>query len=291
MIKRNAIVVCNPLSGKGAYKSVLPDLESAMKSARWHYEIAVPSSEDETKKVARESHEKGFDTVIAVGGDGTIHTVLEGMDYTKQALGILPLGSGNDIVRMLKLKDGQRAAIDNIINGGDWRIDIGMCNDTPFLNTAGIGIDSETLKVRRETKGFVKRNYVLLFLKTLGRLKPFRARITADGELIEDDFDWVITCNNNYIGGGMMVAPNAVLDDGLLDLILIRKAPRWKMVMNIPNIFKGTHSRMEEVSMTQVREVYLETDQPMEMGVDGDLACSTPASIKALPRVLRLIKK
>jgi diacylglycerol kinase (ATP) len=288
---RNALIICNPTSGRGAYKAILPDFESKLKNAGWRYEIAVPSSEDDTRYTAQESSKRGFDSIIAVGGDGTIHTILEGMDVDNQSMGIVPLGSGNDIFRMLKIKNDPIVAIDNVINGGDWKIDLGMCNDTRFLNTAGIGIDSETLRIRRQTRGFVKRNYVLLFLKTLGQLKPFRVKVTADGDVIEDDFMWVIVCNNNYIGGGMKIAPHAVQDDGFLDLTLIRTMSRFRMVLNVPGIFSGEFAKKKEVSTQKVREIKFETEKVMELGVDGDLFCTTPATIRVLTQKFILISK
>ena len=286
---RNAIVIANPTSGHGACYKALPDLEREMKKAGWRFAIEIPKSADETKKVARESPRKGFDSIIAVGGDGTIHDVLEAIDIEHQSLGILPLGSGNDLFRMLKIKGDYESSIRNIIDGGNWKIDVGMVNDIRFLNTAGTGIDSDTLVVRRDTKGFVKRNYVLLFFKTLGRLKPFHVKITADGKIIEDDFMWVIAANNNYIGGGMMIAPDASQDDGLLDLVMIRKTSKFRMAINVPAIFKGEHLKMPETSQMKVRDVIFECDKPRELGVDGDVRSKTPAHITIMPRALSLI--
>ncbi|MCD6218400.1 diacylglycerol kinase family lipid kinase [bacterium] len=290
MQKRNAIIIINPTAGKGNFRDILPLLEEKMNAAGWRYEIAIPQNRDETRQAAKSSFEKGFDTIVAAGGDGTVHDIVKGINLEKQSLGIIPLGSGNDIFRMLKIKIDPVAAIDNLINGDDWKIDVGIINGKRFLNTAGIGIDSETLIVRRETKGFVKRNYVLLFLKTLSRLKPVHIRITADGTVIDDEFMWVIACNNNYIGGGMLIAPNAIHDDGLLDLILIRKMSKFKMVYCIPSIFKGSFVNMREVTEIRASEITFETDTPCEMGVDGDLPVKTPATISILPRALSLIK-
>ena len=284
------MIIINPTAGKGNFRDILPLLEEKMNTAGWRYEIAVPQSRDESRQTAETSHEKGFDTIVAVGGDGTVHDVLEGINLENQSLGIIPLGSGNDLFRMFKIEINPATAIDNLINGDDWKIDVGIINGIRFLNTAGIGIDSETLIVRRETRGFVKRNYVLLFLKTLSRLKPVHIRITADGTVIDDEFMWVIACNNNYIGGGMMIAPNAIHGDGLLDLILIRKMSKLKMMYCIPSIFKGTFVNMPEVTEIRASEITFETDTPCEMGVDGDLHAKTPAAISVLPRALSMIK-
>jgi diacylglycerol kinase (ATP) len=286
---RNAIVIANPTSGHGACYKVLPPLEEEMKKAGWKYSIQIPQSRDDALKITRESSSKGFDAVIAVGGDGTIHDVVEEIDLEKQALGMLPLGSGNDLFRMLKIKDNHESAIRNIIDGDDWKIDVGLVNDKRFLNTAGTGIDSETLVVRRDTKGFVKRNYALLFLKTLGRLKPFMMKITADDKIIESEFMWVIVANNNYIGGGMLIAPDAKQDDGLLDLVMIRKTSKFNMARNLPGVFKGLHLKMKETSQMKVRNVVFECDEERELGVDGDVRGKTPVFITVMPRALRMI--
>lgn len=289
MPKRSALLIVNPISGKRSYPQVLPVIETELKKAGWKFEIEIPDSENGTVNASKESLKRGFDTVVACGGDGTVHDVLTGMDIENQSLGIIPLGSGNDLYRMLKIKKDIGIAIENLVNGENWKIDVGLVNNLRFLNTAGIGIDSETLLVRRDTEGFVKRNYVLLFLKTMGKLQPVSIKITADGQVIDDTFMWAIVCNNNYIGGGMQIAPNAILDDGLLDLILIRKMSKPQMLWNIPNIFSGkfvTHPKVSEMKVSSVR---FETDTPKELGIDGDLRASTPVDFKVIPRVLSMI--
>jgi len=287
--KRNALVIANPTSGRGACYKVLPDLESEMKKAGWRYSIEIPESEEASLKIAKTSSQKGFDSVIAVGGDGTVHTILQGIDIHNQALGIIPLGSGNDLFRMLKIKGDFESAIKNVIEGENWKIDVGLFGEKRFLNTVGTGIDSETIKVRYETKGFIKRNYVLLFLKTLSQLKPFRMRIIADGKVIEDIFSWVIVANNNYIGGGMMIAPHAKQDDGFLDLIIIRKTSKFRMVQNVPAIFRGDHLKMPEASEMKAEEIIFEGDEKRDLAVDGDIRAQIPIQIRVIPRTLSLI--
>lgn len=289
MPKRNAIIILNPTAGRAKFNDLAKLVNDKLKSAGWEFELVTPQSQSDARSIVKSSSKNGFDTVVAVGGDGTVHDVLEGIDLEIQSMGIIPIGSGNDIYRILKLKPDPAIAIDNLVNGENWKIDIGDVNGTRFVNTAGIGIDSETLIVRRETSGYVKRNYVLLFLKTLGGLKPAHIKITADGEIIEDDFMWVIACNNNYIGGGMQIGPNAVLDDGLLDLVMIRKMTKFNMVCAIPSIFKGTFINRKEVSEMKVSEIMLETDTPRELGVDGDLMATTPAKISVRRGALSLI--
>jgi diacylglycerol kinase (ATP) len=262
-----------------------------MKKAGWKYAIEIPDTADGTVNASRESLKRGFDTVVACGGDGTVHDILTGMDIENQALGIIPLGSGNDLFRMLKIKKDVKIAVENLVNGGNWKIDVGLVNGLRFLNTAGIGIDSETLLVRRDTEGFVKRNYVLLFLKTMGKLQPVSIKITADGQIIDDKFMWAIVCNNNYIGGGMQIAPNAILDDSLLDLILIRNMSKPQMLWNIPNIFSGKFIKHPKVSEMKVSSVRFETNTPRELGIDGDLRASTPVDFSVIPRVLSMISK
>ncbi|MFH1514054.1 MAG: diacylglycerol kinase family protein [bacterium] len=289
MPKRNAIIILNPTAGRAKFHDLTQILNGKLKSAGWKFELVTPQSQADARSIVKSSSSNGFDTVIAAGGDGTVHDVLEGINLENQSMGIIPIGSGNDIYRMLKIEPDPVVAIENLVNGEDWRVDVGDINGTRFLNTAGIGIDSETLIVRRETSGLVKRNYVLLFLKTLGRLKPVHIKITADGKIIEDDFMWVIACNNNYIGGGMLVGPNAVLDDGLLDLVMIRKMTKFNMVKSIPSIFKGTFINRKEVSEMKASEITFETDTPRELGVDGDLMATTPATITVRRGALSLI--
>jgi diacylglycerol kinase (ATP) len=287
--KRSALIIVNPVSGSRSHPQVLPFIESELKKAGWRFEIEIPDSENGTVNASRESLKRGFDTIVACGGDGTVHDILTGMDIENQALGIIPLGSGNDLYRMLKTKKDIGIAVENLVNGKDWKIDVGLANGLRFLNTAGIGIDSETLLVRRSTEGFVKRNYVLLFLKTMGKLQPVSIKITADGQVIDDIFMWAIVCNNNHIGGGMQIAPNARLDDGLLDLILIRKMSKPEMLWNIPKIFSGEFIKNRKVSEMKVSSVRFETDTPRELGIDGDLRASTPVDFKVIPRVLSMI--
>jgi len=209
--------------------------------------------------------------VLSVGGDGMLHQVLQGIDPATQVLGIVPAGTGNDFARVINYPKQLRAAIEHLSNLKPQPTDYGKVNEYRFINSAGFGLDSETLRVRNHSRGILNRNYLAAYIYVLAKLRPLACRLSIDGEELDGRWYWVLAMNTPFIGGGTRVAPRAVIDDGLLDVMLIKDTPKLDLLRHLPATVKGNHLGLAIVVYRQAREIVCRTEKPLEMiAVDGE---------------------
>lgn len=282
------LILINPTARKKRYKTSLQKLiEDKFEPAGESYEIVEPVNVEAWGEYVRSAYKKGFDKLLAAGGDGSVHLSIQGLDYENVALGILPIGSGNDIYRAFEIPMNPEAALDNFF-AGEERVDLGEVNGHFFLNTAGIGLDSWTIIVKEKSTGILSGNYVYLFLKTIGMLKGLDCEIEIDGQTIRRNVYWVIAANNRFIGGGMKIAPDADIQDGLFDVIIIGKTSRLDMFCRIPQIFKGTHINHPKAEVFRAKHVVIKCAEEIQCALDGELNGPTPLDIRMHPGKLRL---
>jgi len=282
------LILINPTARKKRYKTALQKLiKDKFRRAGESYEIVEPVNVDAWGECVRSAYEKGFDKLLVAGGDGTVHLSLQGLDYENVALGILPIGSGNDIYRAFGIPMNPEAALDNFF-AGEERVDLGEVNGHFFLNTAGIGLDSWTIIVKEKSSGMMSGNYVFLFLKTIGMLKGLDCEIEIDGHAICRNAYWVIAANNRFIGGGMKIAPDADLQDGLFDVVIIGKTSKLDMVCRLPHIFKGTHINHPKAEVFRAEHVVIKCAEDIPCALDGELNGPTPLDIRMHHGKLRL---
>ncbi len=282
------LILINPAAGRKKDKSPFHGLiEERFRREGEQFEIIQPDDVGHWSELVRSASDKDFDKLLAVGGDGTVHLSLQGFDYDNVALGILPLGSGNDIYRTFGIPINPGAALDNFF-AGEESVDVGEANGRFFLNTAGMGLDSWTLLTREKSSGRLAGNYVYQFIKTLRMLKPLECEINIDGTTINRNAYWVIAANNRFIGGGMKVAPDADIRDGILDIIVIGKIRKVDMLLLIPRIFKGTHINHPKVEVYKGKEITIKCADDIPCAVDGELFGKPPLEIKLHHGKLRL---
>lgn len=282
------LLVLNARAGRSGMidpESLLPRL----REAGWDPHIARTTSPAEAKEVVATHGAAGGGAVVSLGGDGTIHSVLQGLDFAQQTLGIIPVGSGNDIYRNFRAPHDLETALAPILRRTITQWDVGTVGDLRFLNSAGVGLDSETLMVRERSRGAIRRNYALLFLKTLSSLQLTDVEMEIDGEVMQDRGWWYIVANGPWIGGGMFICPGGSVTDGQLEILCMSEVPKWRLIQALPRVFKGTHLTLPGVKMLHGREVVLRTPaRPQRIAVDGELADPTPVTIRLLPGVLRV---
>lgn len=229
--------------------------------------------------------------VLAVGGDGTVHVALQALDLARQTLGIIPLGSGNDVFRNLKLEHTPEAALAPVLAGTTAQWDIGTVGNLRFVNSAGVGLDSMTLTTRETVRNkWLRRDYSALFLLTLLKAQPFRVRLTLDDhEMQEERGWWYIVANGPFIGGGMHITPGGSVTDGQFEVLSIRDISKWALVQALPKVFKGAHLDLPGITVRHARRVRCEIlGQPMRIAVDGELAMPAPVEFTLQPGALRV---
>jgi YegS/Rv2252/BmrU family lipid kinase len=238
---------------------------------------------------AREAAARG-EIPVVMSGDGLVGQVggvLAGGDVP---LGIMPGGRGNDLARVLGIPTEVDGATDVLAAGNVRRIDVGEVNGHRFLGIASCGFDSDANRIANEAE-LIRGNLVYLYagIRSLAAWRPARFTVTADGERREFTGYTVAAANNKAYGGGMFLAPDALLDDGMLDVVMTGDVGRLRFLANLPKVFKGTHVDNEEVTVLRAAEVEIRADRPFAVYADGDHLADLPATVRVLPRALGVI--
>jgi len=296
-------IIVNPLSGKGHGGRIVPHIREAFRRLGADFDLVQTTEPGEAIRLAEDAVADGFDTVVAVGGDGTSHEVINGMmshanGQVTGTLGCIPSGSGNDFAIMSGAPVDIEEACAQIVRGKTRHVDIGQVTidgtlTRYFDNAVGIGFDAwvtrGTYRVRY-VRGMAL--YLSVVLKTIfSTMYPMRMTITADGATEERTAVMAVACNGPREGGSFLVAPDARMDDGQLDLVLAQWMPRLEMLAMVPRFMKGTHVSDPRVRITRHREITVRSPDPLVLHLDGEIVCDTAheVHIKMLHRSLRII--
>jgi YegS/Rv2252/BmrU family lipid kinase len=268
---------------------LLPEVERSL-TAR-----GVSHRTVETEALEHAIHEArdaavGGEIPVVMSGDGLIGqigSVLTGGDVP---LGIIPGGRGNDLARVLGIPTEIGGAADVLAAGETRRIDVGEVNGHRFLGIASCGFDSDANRIANEAE-LIRGNLVYLYagLRALAAWRPARFTVTLDGSVREFTGYTVAAANNKAYGGGMYLAPDALLNDGLFDVVMTGQVGKLRFLANLPKVFKGAHVENEEVTILRAAEVEIEADRPFAVYADGDHLADLPATVRVLPAALSVI--
>ncbi|MHB8511518.1 MAG: diacylglycerol/lipid kinase family protein [Actinomycetota bacterium] len=290
-MRRSIGIVANPASGRGKLSRVLPQVMKRFAEAEIDVELvssrsAAHATESATELATRHSE------VIAAGGDGLVHYVVNGIIGTGATLGIIPCGTGNDFATNLGYE--RRRPLDAskwIIKGNRKHVDVARINDgTVFACVAGAGFDSEVNRTANQIKGLRGTAvYVVATLRTLAKFHPARFSLHLDGNHIERDLMFVAIGNASSYGGGMRIAPQASPFDGVLDVIMVGKMSRAGLLLQFPKLFKGTHVNHAAITVVRAKEISIDCEDPFFLYADGEEICRLPVSVKIEPQALQVI--
>jgi YegS/Rv2252/BmrU family lipid kinase len=204
-------------------------------------------------------------------------------------LAVIPGGRGNDLARALRIPTEPEEAAALIAGGTIREVDVGEANGKRFLCIASFGFDSDANRIANETK-WIRGNLVYLYaaLRALAAWKPARFAMTLDGEETVVTGYSVAIANSSAYGGGMFIAPDAKMDDGILDVVWTEQVGKLRFLSQLPKVFKGEHTRNPEVHVERAAEVTVSADRPFAVYADGDHLTDLPASIRLLPGALRI---
>lgn len=290
------VVLVNPAAGGGRAGRLWGRLR-AEADALATIRVVTPGSAEASRLAVREAIAAGCDRVIAVGGDGTTHLVANALldtDATGVTLGILPAGTGSDLARSLAIPRDPHEALRRALLGAPGAVDAGRCSGPAgsfaFVNIASAGISGvvdEAVNARPE-RG--RTAFLRATLAALRRYACVPVRVWADGApFFEGPLFLLAVANGTTFGKGMRIAPTAVTDDGLFDVVAVARVAGPELVLRLPQVYLGRHMRARPVSWRRAREVRLEplADLP-PFDVDGETYRSGPATFTALPGALRV---
>lgn len=229
--------------------------------------------------------------VIIGGGDGTLNAAIEGLIDTKLPLGILPMGTANDLARTLKIPTDLSAACQVIASGKVRLIDLGWVNGKHFFNVASLGLSVEI--TQRLTKDVKQRWGVLAYaftaLQTILESRPFRAEIKVNNQSFYVKTIQIAIGNGRYYGGGMTVAEDATIDDSRLDLYSLETQHWWEIIALLPAMRQGNHSNWQKVRALHAQEIEINTSKRRPINTDGEITTHTPAQFRVIPQALAVI--
>jgi len=275
-------MIVNPKSGRGRGVTAATVAAAEFRQAGWETEVVQTTAPGHAIGLARDA--AGLhDLLIACGGDGTLCEVLNGVAGSDTPVAFIPAGTGNDFVRTVKMPRMPREAAQHILRGRPQAMDL-MRLDQPAMvsiNIIGIGFDAAVAaRMNRQTRfGGGALSYLSAIVMELAHMRPVKLRLTVDGVPWEGEALLVAVANAQSYGGGMRVAPEADVRDGLADIVIVGPLGRVDVLRTLPKVFKGTHLSHPAVSCRRGREIIVESDGPAPVMVDGDLKATTPLRV------------
>jgi YegS/Rv2252/BmrU family lipid kinase len=263
-------------------------------------DVLFSEEPEHLRALARRAVELGAERVVAVGGDGTVNEVANGIIGAHDVeLAVIPRGTGVDFVRTFgiptRLEDAVRVALEGAvreIDAGrvDYRAWSGDTGEMYFVNVAGVGMSGAVAKRTNEsTKTFGgKATYFISTFAVFARWKNTKVRVSVDDEIRGGRMQDVIVANGQYLGGGMHICPQALPDDGLFDVLLIGDITKRDLVLTMPRIYRGTHLPHPKAELLRGAVVSVDSDDPIPVQLDGEQPGTTPVRFEVVPRALRL---
>jgi YegS/Rv2252/BmrU family lipid kinase len=302
---RKVKIILNPMADMGNAWRVARDLRSITEqhgNVDWSGTVYPGHAID----LARQAGEQGYDMVIAMGGDGTVHEVVNGLmkipEEARPVLGVVPVGSGNDFAHAIGVPRKPDHALVCALDGTATSVDLGLMTDEHgkkeyFDNTLGIGFDA-IVTIRSHqlpvVRGFLM--YLTAVIQTiLLNHNAISMQIETEDQKWEQKNLLLTVCNGPREGGGFMMAPQARVDDGILHYAMIKSVSRPMMFRLIPEVMKGTHGNFKQVSMGTCRTMKVAADRPMYIHADGEIYSgfgtnTRQVSFEILPNVLNVVR-
>jgi YegS/Rv2252/BmrU family lipid kinase len=287
---RPACLIVNPNAGGGRAEAALPDVRAALEGRGVTFHVECTRSVEHARELARAALEAG-EAALTLGGDGLAGAVAGVLAGTDGVLGVLPGGRGNDLARVLGLpaEAGPAAAV--LAEGHERLIDVGYVDGRAFLGIASLGFDSEANRIANETT-FLKGDLVYAYaaLRALAGWKPARFEVELDGgERLAFSGYSVGAANSKAYGGGMFVAPDAELDDGLLDVVMYSRGTKRRFLQSVVRAFDGRLQESPSVRTVRARSLRVSSDRRFAVYADGDPIGELPATIRVAHRALRVL--
>ena len=290
------LLVYNPYAGHGKAKKLFPEIEKELIRKNVKFDIQFTEYRGHAIEIVRDADISSYDGIIAAGGDGTLFEVINGLyknEYRKKLkipLGVLPIGTGNAFCRDIGLKTDEWKESIALIAGKKTRpVDVGKINTHGqiyyFLNIVGLGFVADANKDAQKLKIFGDFSYTLAVLYEIIKLGNYDLEMKIDGKIINRENIFVEVSNTRYTANFLM-APDAKIDDGYLDITLLNKTTRRKVLKAFPKIFNGEHIYEDDIETFKAKKIEIKTNVPKVLTPDGELLGLTPITIECLHKAV-----
>jgi diacylglycerol kinase (ATP) len=279
-------LIYNPRSGRGRGARAAGRVAARAKLAGWEAVLRPTERPGHAAGLVREAVAAGAARIGLIGGDGTVHDAVAGLEGALLPLAVLPAGTGNDLARTLGLPRKLDLAAEVMLHGRQRAVDVWLWNGIPFVNVAGVGLDAAVAEAvnRRLPQLRGTPAYLAGVAITLPGFRPIHIRLKGDDWQHEGEAMLVAVANGQCYGGGMRIAPAAAPDDGLLDVVVVGGVSKLELVRQMPRVFSGTHTRHPQVHCFRTRGLHVEvTGREPPVTLDGELAGGLPATVALAP--------
>jgi YegS/Rv2252/BmrU family lipid kinase len=294
---RSVKVILNPTGGRLTGNAKVSKVEQALQYARLDYDLELTQHPKHGTELARQAALDGWPIIVAVGGDGTVNEVVNGIieadiSEPRPVLGIIPMGTANDLADMLQLPRDVNEACQRIATGEAKWMDVGQVNGHYFVNNSAVGLEpvvTLTQDKMRWIKGAAR--YILAAIKTILKAKHWNMRIDWPGGSFEGAVVLVSVGNSSRTGGLFFMTPDAKIDDGLLDFVYGVKMSRWRMFLLLPRILFGTHVNHHLVVYRKTQSLKITASPPTPIQADGEIidTVATEIQYQIIPNKLQII--
>lgn len=290
---RRLRLLVNPAAGGGRAAALLPGVEVALRGHDLAFATERTTSVHHARELAVAAHRRG-EVPVTLSGDGLLGSVAGALSALEAdpapLMGVLPGGRGNDFARVTGIPGDAVAACAVLAHGVATAIDLGVVDGSPFIGIASVGFDSEANAIANAAPARLG-NLVYAYgaLRAMFSYRHATFTVEADGEAHTFAGWSVAVANASTYGGGMIMAPAAQLDDGMLDIVTSERTSRVHFLRTLPKLFKGTHVEDPTFRVTRSREVQVSADRPFVVYADGDPIGELPATIGVLPGAVRVL--
>lgn len=282
-------LIVNPSSGGGRAMHALPSVRAALGRHGLEHHVELTLDLAHARSLARDAIAAG-EMPVAYGGDGLVAAVADAVRGADAVIGVLPGGRGNDFARCLNLPLDPVAATAVLADGTAMPVDMGTAGDHAFLGIATCGFDSEANRIANSAR-LIRGRFVYTYggLRALATWKPASFKLRVDGVEHALYGYTVAVANAGMQGGGMRLAPEASLDDGAFDVVMIAHLSKTRFLRLLPTVFSGAHVEQDEVTILRGSHIELSADRPFTIYADGDPLAVLPASLRVLPAAVRVM--
>lgn len=294
-VNNRILLIVNPRSGSRRGARVLERVLPVLSQDGRQVEVCQSEFAGQATEIVRTRSLDGVTGLCLIGGDGTLHEVVNGLlardDSLRPPVGIIPCGTGNTVAEHLGFVDSIAAA-QGIVAGNTSPIDVlqvSMRNGTAYCcNIVGWGAVTDINRTAEKLRWLGSSRYTIASLLHVARPRPRHLKLTIDGESSEGEYLFAVACNTRSTGKGMLLAPRADIADGLVDLVLVRSTSRRQLLKVLQTVFDGSHVRQSCVVYHQVREFELVPEAADGLNLDGELRGAAPCRVKVLPQAISI---
>lgn len=280
--------IYNPAAGRGRASRHHAEAELHLRELGAEVDAHASSSPADMTRAAAEASRGEYDRVIVSGGDGTLHLAVREFDLVRGTLALVPQGSGDDFAKVLGIPRDVRAACELALHGNAREVDVAIANGIRYLGVAGLGFDSEVARYANENAKFLRGSLVYLYaiLRVLPRFTPHR--VTIDGTRNEEIM-FATVGNSRQYGGGIRIVPDALIDDGQLDLCIVHRTSRMQLLKTLPQAYTGAHVKSPFVETSRGTSFAFDSERAMDVYADGERIATTPVRFSLSAERLRIV--